>query len=481
MSATTPRRVGPSPMHRFNAVHFIGIGGAGMSGIAEVMINLGFQVSGSDRSESNTTRRLKKLGARIYQGHRGDYAQGADVVVISSAIPDDNPELAYAREERIPVVPRAEMLGELMRFRRGVAVAGTHGKTTTTSLTATVLAEAGLDPTFVIGGLLNATGSNARLGEGEVLVAEADESDGSFLYLQPVVAVVTNVDRDHLSHYENDFSRLRSAFLEFLHHLPFYGVAILCLDDEHVAGLIPDLSRATLTYGQHADADVRAGTVEQNGLVSSFDLHLPDGSSRRATLNHPGQHNVLNALAACAVAWELGVPGDDIVRGLARFDGIGRRFSVTDNVRVPGGRVTLVDDYGHHPSELNATLATARKVWPTRRLFVLFQPHRYTRTRDLFEDFATALSDVDALILADVYAAGEDPIPEADGRALCRAVRTRGQVDPVFVEHPADALSLLPGLLRDQDVLIVQGAGDVGGVAASIRDLGLLPVREAGQ
>lgn len=466
-------------MRRLNNVHFVGIGGAGMSGIAEVMINLGFNVSGSDKADTSTVRRLKKLGATVNRGHAREHAEGADVVVVSSAIAAGNPEIEFARDARIPIVPRAEMLGELMRFRRGVAVAGTHGKTTTTSLTATVLAEAGLDPTFVIGGLLNATGSNAKLGEGEVLVAEADESDGSFLSLQPVIAVVTNIDRDHLDHYEGDFTRLRGAFLEFLHHLPFYGVAVLCLDDENVAGLLPDLTRAVVTYGLGEEADVRAANCVQEGLESRFDLQLPDGSSHHATLRHPGEHNVRNALAACAVAWELGVGGEDIVRGLARFDGIGRRFSVTPDVRIPGGFVTLVDDYGHHPSEFTATLKAAREVWPGRRLFVLFQPHRYTRTRDLFEDFATALSAVDALILCDVYAAGEPPIADADGRALCRAVRARGQVDPVFVEHPVDALSLLPGLLRDDDVLIVQGAGDVGQVAASVRELGLLPVREA--
>ncbi len=466
-------------MHRFNTVHFVGIGGAGMSGIAEVMINLGFDVSGSDRADSNATRRLKKLGAEIHVGHQGSHAQSADVVVVSSAIPDNNAELEYAREHRIPIVPRAEMLGELMRFRRGVAVAGTHGKTTTTSLTATVLAEAGLDPTFVIGGILNATGSNARLGEGEVLVAEADESDGSFLSLQPMIAVVTNVDRDHLSHYENDFARLRAAFIEFLHHLPFYGVAVLCIDDDNVESLMPDVNRSIVTYGLSKKADVRATSVVQDELVTSFELKLPDGSTRLAKLSQPGKHNVLNALAAAAVAWELGVSGEAIAQGLEKFRGIARRFTVTENVRVPSGRVTLVDDYGHHPSEVTATLSAVREVWPQRRLFVVFQPHRYSRTRDLFEDFATALSEPDALILAEVYAAGEEPVADCDGRTLCRAIRARGKLDPVFVEHPADALDLLPGLLRDGDVLVVQGAGSVGGVASSIRELGLLPVREA--
>lgn len=456
-------------MRRIRRIHFVGIGGSGMGGIAEVLANLGYQVSGSDIAENAVTRRLEGLGVEVRLGHDAAHVRQADVLVVSSAIRSDNPELRAARERRIPVVPRAEMLAELMRFRYGIAVAGTHGKTTTTSLVASLLAEGGLDPTFVIGGRLNSTASHSRLGQGSYLVAEADESDASFLCLQPMISVVTNIDADHLATYEGDFSRLRDTFLEFLHHLPFYGLAVLCVDDPEIRDLITRIGRPMLTYGIDHPADVKARELRPDGTRTHFDLYLP-GRDRAlpVTLNLPGRHNVLNALAAVAVAHELGVDDGAIQRGLQAFQGIGRRFQVYGSLPTPVGEVMLVDDYGHHPTEVAATIAAARSAWPERRLVLAFQPHRYTRTRDLFEDFAEVLSEPDVLVLLDVYAAGEDPIPGADGRTLARAIRTRGRVDPVFVDAPERLVDALRGVLRAGDVLLTQGAGNVGALAASL-------------
>ncbi len=462
-------------IRNFRRVHFVGIGGVGMSGIAEVLCNLGYSVSGSDKTDSATTRRLATLGVRIDRGHAAENVAAVDVVVVSSAISPDNPELVAAHARRIPVVPRAEMLGELMRFRRGIAVAGTHGKTTTTSLTASVLAEAGLDPTFVIGGQLIAVGANARLGTGEYLVAEADESDGSFLLLSPVIAIVTNIDADHLENYDGDFERVKKAFADFLHRLPFYGVAVLCVDDEEVAVLARNTSRRVLTYAIDAEADVRASNVRQQAASTQFTLHLPQRSAGvDITLNLPGRHNVLNALAACAVGWQLDVQPEAMQRALANFEGVGRRFQMRGKIALDHGHALLVDDYGHHPRELAAVFAAARAGWPDRRLVVAFQPHRYSRTRDLLDDFANVLSEVDVLVLTDVYPAGELPVANADGRALARAVRARGKVDPVLVEHPRDLDDALTPLLADGDLLLLLGAGDIGAAAAELARRGHL-------
>ena len=467
-------------MQDFRRVHFVGVGGVGMSGIAEVLCNLGYSVSGSDKVDNATTRRLAALGARIDLGHAAANVADADVLVVSSAIKPDNPELLAARERRIPVVPRAEMLGELMRFRRGIAVAGTHGKTTTTSLTASVLAEAGLDPTFVIGGQLIAAGANARLGTGEYLVAEADESDGSFLLLSPVIAIVTNIDADHLENYEGDFGHVKKAFADFLHRLPFYGVAVLCVDDAEVATLARETNRRVLTYGIDGDADLRASDLRQNGQSTEFVMHLPDGEPGfPVRLNLPGRHNVLNALAACAVGWQLGVPPEAMRQALAKFEGVGRRFQMRGEIALDHGHALLVDDYGHHPRELAAVFAAARSGWPERRLVVAFQPHRYSRTRDLLDDFANVLADVDVLVLTEIYPAGELPIANADGRALSRAVRARGKVDPVLVEHPRELRDALPPLLRDGDLLLLLGAGDIGAAATELANGGQLKTRSA--
>ena len=477
----TPRRLAPQDdiTQALRRVHFVGIGGVGMSGIAEVLHNLGYDISGSDKADSATTRRLAALGIRIDRGHAAEHVDTADAIVVSSAIGPDNPELRAARERRIPVVPRAEMLGELMRFRRGIAVAGTHGKTTTTSLAASVLAEAGLDPTFVIGGQLTAVGVNARLGTGEYLVAEADESDGSFLMLSPMIAIVTNIDADHLENYEGDFGKVKKAFADFLHRLPFYGLAVLCIDDAEVAELAAATARSSLTYGiDNAEADVRALNVRQQGGQMLFDLSFPGQDEAIAiTLNLPGRHNVLNALAASAVAWQLGVEADAIQRALAQFQGVGRRFQARGEIALDEGSVSLVDDYGHHPSELAAVFAAARGGWPERRLVVAFQPHRYSRTRDLLDDFARVLSDVDVLLLTEVYPAGEAPIANADARALARALRARGKVDPVLVEHPRELKSVLPALLRDGDLLLLMGAGDIGAAASELAALGDLKTK----
>ncbi len=449
-------------------VHFVGIGGVGMSGIAEVLLTLGYTVSGSDASESASTRRLSALGATVQRGHAGGHVAGADVVVVSSAIKPDNVELLAARAQRIPVVPRAEMLAELMRFRRGIAVAGTHGKTTTTSLVASVLSEGGMDPTFVIGGQLLSAGANARLGGGKWLVAEADESDGSFLRLNPQIAVVTNIDADHLENYGGDFARVRAAFSEFLHRLPFYGLAVLCIDDPEVAALAAGMPRHILLYGFSPDADVRAEDVVQDAGRTRFTLCLPECDPIAVTLNLPGRHNVLNALAAAAIGWELGVASASIAHALEQFQGIGRRFNLLGEFDFGRGKALLVDDYGHHPRELQAVFDAARAGWPERRLVVAFQPHRYSRTRDLFDDFAAVLSGADALLLTDVYPAGETPIPGADSKALARAVRARGRIDPVLVGNVRDLPAVMVDVLADGDLLLLLGAGDIGHVAQEL-------------
>ncbi|MCC7096386.1 MAG: UDP-N-acetylmuramate--L-alanine ligase [Thermomonas sp.] len=455
-------------------VHFVGIGGAGMSGIAEVLRTLGYPVSGSDAADSPVTRRLADLGIVIHKGHASAHVLDAECVVISSAIKPDNPELLEAYAQRIPVVPRAEMLAELMRFKRGVAVAGTHGKTTTTSLTASVLGEGGLDPTFVIGGKLLAAGANARLGKGEWLVAEADESDGSFLRLNPAVAVITNIDADHLENYGGDFERVKQAFAEFLHRLPFYGLAVLCIDNEEVAALAHHVSRHLVTYGFNPEADVRAADVCQQGARMLFTLCLPDGTRTPCTLALPGRHNVQNALAAAAIGWHLGVPNAAIARAFENFQGIGRRFNQLAALQLPaGGEALLVDDYGHHPKELAAVFAAARGGWPEKRLVVAFQPHRFTRTRDLFDEFSAVLSGVDALLLTEVYPAGEAAIVGADAKSLARSIRTRGRVDPVVVGSAAELGETLAGMLCDGDLLLMMGAGDIGAAAQQLARDGL--------
>ncbi len=456
-------------MGRIRRIHFVGIGGVGMSGIAEVMQNLGYRVSGSDLRENATVRRLAELGIRIDLGHAAENVRHADVVVISTAVAPDNPEVVAARERRIPVVRRAEMLAELMRFRFGIAVAGTHGKTTTTSLIASLLAEGGLDPTYVIGGQLNSSGANARLGASRYLVAEADESDASFLHLQPMMAVVTNIDADHMETYGGDFERLRQTFIEFLHHLPFYGLAVLCIDDPVVRQILPEVAKPVLTYGFDDMADVHAFDVRQEEARSHFRVILP-GRRRplEITLNMPGRHNVLNALAAIAVASELGVGDAAIGKALASFQGIGRRFVIREGVTIRDGSIMLVDDYGHHPREIGATIEAIRSGWPERRLVVAFQPHRYTRTRDLLDDFAQVLSTTDALLVLEVYPAGEKPIAGADGRSLCRAIRSRGQVEPVFVEQLEELAPVLREILRDGDILLTLGAGSIGAATARL-------------
>jgi UDP-N-acetylmuramate--alanine ligase len=452
----------------FPRVHFIGIGGVGMSGIAEVLVTLGYQVSGSDQNESAATRRLLTLGATVFRGHAAANIAGADVVVVSSAIRPDNAELAAARAERIPVVPRAEMLAELMRFKRGIAIAGTHGKTTTTSLVASVLSEGGLDPTFVIGGKLLSAGANARLGGGQWLVAEADESDGSFLRLNPLVAVVTNIDADHLENYGGDFERVKAAFNEFLHRLPFYGLAVLCVDDAEVAALAAEMPRHLVTYGIEAMADVRATDVQHHGACMRFTLHLPEAAPQAVTLNLPGHHNVLNALAAATIGWQLGVSPEAIASALEKFQGIGRRFNLMGELDFGRGKALVVDDYGHHPRELEAVFAAARGGWPDRRLVVAFQPHRYSRTQDLFDDFVAVLSDADAVVLAEVYPAGEAPVVGADAKSLARAIRARGRIDPVVAGSARELPAVLVDVLEDGDLLLMMGAGDIGHVAAEL-------------
>ncbi|HNP36552.1 MAG TPA: UDP-N-acetylmuramate--L-alanine ligase [Woeseiaceae bacterium] len=458
-----------SKMRRIHRVHFVGIGGSGMSGIAEVMVSLGYAVQGSDLVANKQTRRLEQMGATVFLGHAADNISAADAVVVSSAVDETNPEVAAAREQLMPVVRRAEMLAELMRFRYSIAVAGTHGKTTTTSLVASVLAEGGLDPTFVIGGRLKSADANARLGQGEYLVAEADESDASFVHLKPMIAIVTNVDADHMSTYEGDIKRLHASFIEFLHNLPFYGLAVLCTDDPGVNEIIGDIGRTVLTYGVNSDADVRAENIQFDGALTRFrvvraDDHVP----LEITLRLPGMHNVRNALAAIAVADELQVNDAAIVRALDGFQGIDRRFQQLGEVLTDAGNIMLVDDYGHHPTEIAATLAAARAGWPEKRIVLVFQPHRYTRTRDLLDDFASVLSTADVLIVLDVYAAGETPIAGADGRAIARAIRSRGSAEPVFVETLEELEPVLKGLLRDKDLLLTMGAGNIGSFAAGL-------------
>jgi len=461
------------PMRRIQRVHFVGIAGAGMSGIAEVLLDQGFEVSGSDIADNRITSRLRRLGATIFLGHQAAQVKGANVLVVSSAVSEDNPEVSAARELRIPVVPRAEMLAELMRFRRGIAVAGTHGKTTTTSLTTSLLAEAGMDPTFVIGGLLNAWGSNARLGKGEYLVAEADESDGSFLLLQPVVALVTNIDRDHLEAYDNSFDNLKKAFLEFLHHLPFYGVAVVCLDDENAANMIPAVSRAVVTYGLSEEADVRGSDLRQEGRQMHFNVHLPNESRPLpVSLNLPGVHNVRNALGAIAIAWEVGVDVASVINILAGFEGIGRRFADVGSFAVSTGEVMVIEDYGHHPTELTATIDAARAGWPEKRIVAVFQPHRYSRTHVLFDEFSQALAEADVVVLTDIYPAGEEAIDGVDSGALCQSIRARGRVNPVLISDVLDLPRELPSMLEDGDLVLLLGAGNIGQVAQDIRETG---------
>ena len=461
--------------HRVKRVHFVGIGGAGMSGIAEVMLTQGYQVSGSDLGSNAATKRLESLGARVVQGHAAENTLNADVVVVSTAVKADNPEVIAARERHIPVVPRAMMLAELMRLKQGIAVAGTHGKTTTTSLIASILAEAKMDPTFVIGGRLEAAGANARLGQGEFIVVEADESDASFLYLQPVLAVITNIDADHMETYGHDFEKLKSAFVDFVEHLPFYGLAVLCSDDAHVNAIIPRISKPVMTYGTGDNArvratDIRAAQGRMHFTVSINDARLTGGADRfSVTLNLPGTHNVLNALAAIAVALEVGVSSESIVKALAEFKGVGRRFQRYGEIQLPtGGSFLLVDDYGHHPVEMAATIAAARGAYPERRMALAFQPHRYSRTRDLFEDFVKVLSSVDALMLTEVYAAGEAPIVAADGRSLARAVRLAGKVEPLFVDQILDLAPTIIQTAQAGDIVLTMGAGSISQVAAQL-------------
>ncbi len=459
-------------MRRINRVHFVGIGGSGMSGIAEVMLNLGYQVQGSDLKSNAQVERLGGLGAKIFIGHADANIRGVDAVVVSSAVDESNPEVAAARAAMLPVVSRAEMLAELMRFRYSIAVAGTHGKTTTTSLVASVLAEAKLDPTFVIGGRLKSADTNARLGLGDYLVAEADESDASFVHLKPMLSIVTNIDADHMSTYDGDVEKLRQSFVDFLHNLPFYGLAIVCTDDPGVKAILPQVGRSVLSYGIDGDADLTATNIRFSGGSAQFDVVRADRREPlEIRLRLPGMHNVRNALAAIAVAGELQIADDDVVRALDNFGGIDRRFQRYGDIKSDRGRIMLVDDYGHHPTEVAATVAAARAGWPDRRIVLAFQPHRYTRTRDLLDDFATVLSSVDVLVLLEVYAAGEDPITGADGRAIARAVRSRGGVEPVFVETLDELAPVLKGVIADGDLLLTMGAGDIGAYAGRLPDL----------
>jgi UDP-N-acetylmuramate--alanine ligase len=454
--------------HAIRRIHFVGVGGSGMSGIAEVLLNLGYAISGSDVVESPVTRHLARLGARIAVGHDAAQVQGTDVVVVSSAVHPDNPEVLAARARRIPVVPRAVMLAELMRLKQGIAIAGSHGKTTTTSLVASVLAAGGLDPTFVIGGRLNSAGVNARLGGGQYIVVEADESDASFLNLTPVVAVVTNIDNDHMEAYGHDVARLRQAFVDFLARLPFYGRAVLCIDDERVREIVPHISKPIVTYGFSDSAQIRAVAPKAVGARMQFTVEREVGPSLAVDLNLPGRHNVQNALAAIAVAGELGVADGAIREALSSFTGVGRRFARHGEVAIPGGGFTLIDDYGHHPAEIAATLAAARGAFPGRRIVLAFQPHRFTRTRDCFEDFVRVLSEADVLVLTEVYPAGEAPIVAADGRSLARALRVAGRIEPVFVERVDEVPQAILDTVRPADVVITMGAGSIGTVASQL-------------
>jgi UDP-N-acetylmuramate--alanine ligase len=459
----TIKRYEVPEMRRIRRIHFIGIGGAGMSGIAEVLLNQGYEISGSDIRESSVTQNLVNKGARVFIGHSAENVAGADVVVNSSAVAASNPEMIGARELRIPIVRRAEMLGELMRYRHGIAVAGTHGKTTTTSLMAAVLAAAKQDPTFIIGGLVNSTGTNAQLGCSRYLVAEADESDASFLHLQPMVTIVTNIDADHMDTYGGDFSKLKKTFVDFLHNLPFYGLAVLCGEDPVIRDIIPDVARPILTYGFDEHCDFRAINVQQDKMQSEFDVVRPGHDKPlHIRLNIPGIHNVLNAVAVIAVATDEGISDEAIQEGLANFQGVGRRFQVYGNFPIGDGDAMLVDDYGHHPREVAAIIKAVRDGWPERRLVMVYQPHRYTRTRDLYEDFVEVLSTVDALVMLEVYSAGEEPIPGADSRHLCRSIRARGVIEPIFVESVEGVPAIIKELVKAGDIVITQGAGNVG-------------------
>ncbi len=470
-----PKRYAIPEMRRIKQIHFVGIGGAGMCGIAEVLLNQGYMISGSDIRASEVTERLLSKGASVFIGHQESNITGANVVVVSTAVSADNPEGVAAKQFRIPIVQRALMLAELMRYRHGIAVAGTHGKTTTTSLISSVLAEAQLDPTFVIGGLLNSAGTNAQLGESRYLVAEADESDASFLHLQPMVSVITNIEADHMSTYDGDFGRLKQTFVDFVDNLPFYGLVVVCIDDPVVAELLPTLARPTLTYGVSQYADYRVSNIRQDKLSSSFTITRPDGkSSLDIVLNMPGHHNVMNAAAAVAVATDEGVDDQAIIDGLAKFQGVGRRFQVYGEYEVGGGTAMLVDDYGHHPTEVAATIRAVRAGWPDRRLLMLYQPHRYSRTRDLYEDFVDVLSANDELILLEVYSAGEAHVVGADSKSLCRSLRQRGSVEPVYVENIEKAAELLPNLVRPGDIILTQGAGNVGLLARRLAEKELI-------
>ena len=455
-------------MRRVKTIHFVGIGGAGMGGIAEVLLNEGYQISGSDIGDNQVVKRLSKLGAKINIGHGRENIIGASVIVVSTAIDAENPELVAAAELRIPVVRRAEMLAELMRFRHGVAIAGTHGKTTTTSLIASIFAEGELDPTFVIGGLLNSVGTNARLGSSRYLIAEADESDASFLHLQPMVAVVTNIDADHMETYQGDFEKLKDTYIDFLHNLPFYGLAVMCIDNPVVRELLPRVGRQVITYGFSEDADVRATKYRQQGEKSYFTVERQGHEALNLSVNLPGEHNVLNALAGIAVATDEGVSNQAIEKALSNFAGIGRRFEHLANLKTEQGEILLVDDYGHHPAEVKATIAAMRNGWPEKRLVMVFQPHRYSRTRDLYEDFVDVLSEVDCLLLLDVYAAGETPIVSADSKSLARSIRQRGQVEPIYINDLDKLPELLLSQLQDGDMVITQGAGNIGAVARTL-------------
>ena len=466
-------------MRRISRIHFIGIGGVGMCGIAEVLLNQGYQISGSDIKVSATTQRLEGLGMNIFIGHADTNVSGVDVVVVSTAVNEENPEVKAAREQRIPIVRRAEMLAELMRYRHGIAVAGTHGKTTTTSLLASIFAEGELDPTFVIGGRLNSAGTNAKMGTSRYLVAEADESDASFLHLQPMVAIVTNIDTDHMETYENDFSKLKKTFVEFLHNLPFYGLAVMCIDDPVVREILPEVSRPVLTYGVEEDADYRAENIRQEGMYTRFTVKRPgDFADLEISLNMPGHHNMLNALATIAVATDEGISDEAICTALTEFEGVGRRFQVLGDVPVNGGSVMLVDDYGHHPREVNAVVKAIREGWPDKRLVMINQPHRYSRTRDLYEDFVEVLSEADVLLLLEVYAAGEEPIAGADSRSLCRSIRQRGRIDPVFVSDKDTVADVLKDILEPGDLLLTQGAGDITALAHQLNQANLVADKE---
>lgn len=476
MQTSTGRYYQVPEMRRIKTIHFVGIGGAGMCGIAEVLLNQGYAITGSDMRASAVTDRLASMGATLFIGHHSDNTQAADVVVYSSAVSANNPELVQARHDGKATIPRAEMLGELMRYRHSVAIAGTHGKTTTTSLTACVFAEARLAPTFVIGGRLNSAGTNAGLGESRYLVCEADESDVSFLHLQPMVAVVTNIEADHMGSYNGDFNQLKNYFIEFLHNLPFYGLAVLCIDDPVIEEILPRISRPVITYGFSEKADYRIVNFSQQRQFTNFEVIRPDGlPTLNIRLSIPGRHNALNAAAAIVVASDEGIADEAIVNGLGGFQGVGRRFDFQGTFPLAdAGSVMLLDDYGHHPTEVAATVAALRAGWPEARLVMIYQPHRYTRTKDLYDDFVKVLSDVDVLLMLDVYAAGEAPIPGADSRSLCRSIRQRGKIDPVFVKNEADVLDVLKDLLRDGDIVITQGAGSVGALSRTLANQGFM-------